>query len=59
MKQTLLTPKQQEKARRDAAIKNDYAKMKGQYPDAPDWRICTALAQKYRLTPMTIRNITK
>ncbi len=59
MTQTLLTPNQQQKARRDAAIKSDYAKMKGLYPDASDWRICSALAQKYRLTPMTIRNITK
>lgn len=59
MAQKLMTAKQQEKARRDAAIKSDFAKMKGQYPDAPDWRICSVLAQRYRLTTMTIRSITK
>lgn len=59
MTQTLMTPREQERAKRDAAIKTDYGKMKAQYEKASDWRICTALAQKYRLTPTQIRNITR
>ena len=57
MKKTLLTPRQQETARRHTAIRSEFEKLKGQHPDASTWRICVVLSEKHHLTPAQIRNI--
>lgn len=59
MTKKLMTEKEAERQRRDAAIRSDYAKYRAQFPEASVWRICTELARKYRLSAMQIRNLTK
>lgn len=57
MTQKLLTPLQQQTARRNAAIRSDFDKLKGEHPEASRWRICVVISSKYHLTPTQIRNI--
>ena len=59
MTEKLMTEKEAERQKRDAAIRSDYAKYRAQFPEASVWRICTELARKYRLSAMQIRNLIK
>lgn len=55
----LMTEKEKELARRNSAIRAEYARMREKFTEASDWRICSELARKYRLSTMTIRKLTK
>lgn len=59
MTEKLLTEREAEIQKRNAAIRSDYAKYRAQFPEASVWRICTQLSRKYRLSAMQIRNLTK
>lgn len=59
MTENLMTAREQETAKRHAAIRADYARMRQQHPEASDWRVCCYLADRYKVSAQTIRNVTR
>lgn len=54
-----MTEKEKARAKRNSAIRSEYSQLRKANPDASHWRVCVALADRYKLTPMAIRNIVK
>lgn len=59
MTEKLLTEREAELQKRNAAIRGEFTRLRAQFPDASDWRICGQLSRKFHLSTMTIRNLTK
>lgn len=57
MRKNLITPKEEQRARRNAAIRSKFDALVAQNPLASNWRVCTHLANEYGLTSQQIKNI--
>ena len=59
MSNELLTEHEANVKKRNASIIADFAALKGQTPDASDWRIMGVLSRRYKVSTMTIRNVVR
>lgn len=57
MRKNLTTDKEEQRARRNAAIRSKFEMLAKQNPLASNWRVCTHLAKEYGLTSQQIKNI--
>lgn len=57
MDKTLLTKRQQETAKRHAAIRAEFDRLREQHPGASTWRICVVISERHGITPQQIKNI--
>ena len=57
MSNELLTEHEANVRKRNASIVADFAILRGQNPDASDWRIMGLLSKRYHVSTQTIRNV--
>ena len=59
MSNELLTQHEAEIKKRNAAIREEFMRIKEANPEASDWRIMGLLSGRYKVSTMTIRNVVK
>lgn len=57
MSNELMTQHEAELRKRNASILADFDALRGQNPDASDWRIMGLLSKRYHVSTQTIRNV--
>ena len=59
MNEKLKTEKEEQRERRNRAIRSEYNKLVAANPLASSWRVCCHLSKNYGLTPVMINKIVK